>query len=177
MTLRLGFRFGTALAPLLLGLAVAGCRPDASGDAGRGNPAGNSSSSWQLTDLEGKPVQASDFAGKVVLLNFWATWCGPCRMEIPSLIDLQRTHADRGLVVLGVSMDDGGPSAVSRFVKQAGINYPVLMANEAMIKAFGGIEMIPTSFVIDRSGGIAAKHLGFADRAVLEASIQPLLAQ
>ena len=127
-------------------------------------------------DLDGKPVKASDFEGKVVLLNFWATWCGPCRMEIPSLIELQRRHADRGLVVLGVSMDEGGPGAVRPFVKQAGVNYPVAMANDAVLKTFGGIEAIPTSFVIDRSGRIAAKHLGYADQAVLEASLQPLLA-
>ena len=80
---------------------------------------------WQLQSLEGKPVQLADFKGKVVVLNFWATWCPPCRAEIPDLVSLQQQYAARGLVVVGISMDEGGPAGVASFVK-TGINYPVV---------------------------------------------------
>jgi peroxiredoxin len=96
-------------------------------------------------------------------------------MEIPSLNQLQDHYAEQGLVVLGVSIDEGSPTAVRQFAQKAGIRYPVLMANDATLKAFGGVEAIPTSFVIDRSGRIAAKHVGLADKAAFEESIKPLL--
>src|SRR5690348_15801968 len=83
---------------------------------------------WELKDLDGKPVKLSDYKGKVVILDFWATWCWPCRMEIPGLIDLQKKYGDRGLVVIGVSLDDG-PDVVRSFMKRQGVNYSVVMAN------------------------------------------------
>src|SRR5580765_7390474 len=116
---------------------------------------------WELKDLDGKPVKLSDFKGKVVILDFWATWCGPCRMEIPGFVELQQKYGGQGLVVIGVSLDDRGPEAVKSFIKQQRVNYSILLANSKVVEDYGGVEGIPTTFIIDRKGMIVGKHVGF----------------
>lgn len=130
---------------------------------------------WELKDIDGKTVKLSDFQGKVVILDFWATWCPPCRAEIPHFVELQKQYQDQGLVVIGVSLDQGGPEVVSAFAKQQKINYPVVMGNEAVAKQYGNIEAIPTTFIIDPKGNIAGKHEGFTDKSVFEDEIKKLL--
>ena len=130
---------------------------------------------WQLKDLDGKPVKLSDFKGKVVILNFWATWCPPCRKEIPTFVSLQKQYADKGLVIVGVSLDEKGPGVVKPFVAKMGINYPVVMGDPKTAADYGGIAVVPTTFVIDRNGKVAAEHQGDAERATFEAEIKPLL--
>ena len=133
------------------------------------------SPAWELKDVDGKPVKSSDFTGKVVILDFWATWCGPCRMEIPGFIELQKQYADKGLVVVGVSLDQDGASVVKAFMEKTGINYPIVLGDEAIVSAFGGVEGIPTTFIIDRNGRIVGKHVGYSAKAEFEAEIKPLL--
>jgi len=130
---------------------------------------------WQLAALGGERVKSSDFDGKVVILNFWATWCVPCREEIPGLVELQKQYGDKGVVVVGLSLDQGGPELVKRFVERFKINYPVVMADEKIVKEFGSVEAVPTTFIIDREGRIAGKHIGFAEKAVFEREIKSLL--
>ena len=130
---------------------------------------------WQLKDLDGNPVKLSDFKGKVVILNFWATWCPPCRREIPTFVSLQKQYADKGLVIIGVSLDEKGPDVVKPFVAKMGINYPVVMGDPKIAADYGGIAVVPTTFLIDRNGKVAAEHEGDADRATLEGEIKPLL--
>ncbi len=130
---------------------------------------------WQLKDPEGKSVKLSDFKGKVVVLNFWATWCPPCRREIPDFIALQKQYADKGLVIIGVSMDEGGAEVVKPFAKKMGINYPIVLGDQKTAAAYGGIQVVPTTFVIDKTGKIAAQHEGGADRTTFEAEIKKLL--
>lgn len=130
---------------------------------------------WQLQNIEGKPIKFSDFKGKVVLLNFWATWCPPCRAEIPDLVSLEQQYSPRGLVVLGVALDRGGASVVKPFVKKMGINYTVVIGNRETADAYGGIEAVPTTFIIDRNGKVVSEQEGAADRATFEAAIKPLL--
>ena len=130
---------------------------------------------WELKSLEGKAVKLSDFKGKVVVLNFWATWCPPCREEIPDLVSLQKQYAAQGLVVLGISMDAGGPARVASFAKKYEINYPVVMGDERVSAAYGGIEALPTTFIIDRKGSVVDGLQGATDRAGLEAKIKPVL--
>ena len=125
--------------------------------------------------MDGKTVKSSDFKGKVVLLDFWATWCGPCRAEIPSFIALQDKYRKDGLVVVGVSLDEEGPSVVKPFMKRNKINYPIVMADTRIADLFGGVEGIPTTFVIDRDGKIAAKHVGLTSKSAFEKEIKPLL--
>jgi thiol-disulfide isomerase/thioredoxin len=130
---------------------------------------------WELNDLDGKQVKLSDFKRKVVILNFWATWCAPCRVEIPGFLELQKKYGDKGLAVIGVSVDEQGPEVVKEFVKQFQMTYPVVVGNEKIIEAYGGIDGIPTTFVIDREGRIIGKHIGYEDKETLEKEIQSLL--
>ena len=130
---------------------------------------------WELKDLDDKAVKLSDFKGKVVLLNFWATWCPPCRQEIPDLVALQNQYKDKGLVVIGVSLDQNGPAGVKAFVSRMKINYPIVMGDKKISLSYGGINAIPSTFFIDREGNAAGHHEGGADQAMFEAAVKPLL--
>jgi len=130
---------------------------------------------WELQDVGGKTVRSADFKGKVVILDFWATWCAPCRAEIPDFIALQKQYENQGLVVIGASVDEGGADVVKPFAQKLGINYPVVLADEKTQEAFGGIEAVPTTFIIDREGRIVKEHMGFADKDKFENEIKPLL--
>ena len=130
---------------------------------------------WELKNTDGKLVKSSDFAGKVVILDFWATWCPPCKAEIPGFVDLQKKYGEKGLVVIGVSLDEQGPAVVKPFMRRFGMNYPVVMGDEKIVQDFGGVSAIPTTFIIDKSGNIAAKHVGYAPKEAFEKEITPLL--
>jgi cytochrome c biogenesis protein CcmG/thiol:disulfide interchange protein DsbE len=132
---------------------------------------------FTLPDANGSPVNLSDYKGKVILLNFWATWCGPCKIEIPWFIEFENLYKDRGFTVLGVSMDDDGWKAVRPFVAQRAMNYPVMVGNERVSELYGGIDSLPTTFLIDREGKIASTHLGLASKHDYEAEILKLIAQ
>jgi len=129
-----------------------------------------------LNDASGQPVRLSDFRGKVVLLNFWATWCAPCNIEIPWFVDFQRSKQPRGFSVLGVSMDDGGWAAVKPYIDAHNVNYTVTIGNEKVAALFGGSHpALPLTLIIDRSGRIAAIHAGLCSRAEYEADIDAVL--
>lgn len=130
---------------------------------------------FTLPDLEGNKVKLSDFKGKVILLNFWATWCGPCKAEIPGFVELQTRHKG-DLVVLGFSVDDTADKAKA-FATEYKINYPVLLGlgHEEVQDAFGPIWGIPASFLISRDGKVCKKHMGIAPKAVFEKEIKALL--
>jgi thiol-disulfide isomerase/thioredoxin len=128
-----------------------------------------------LTDIEGKKLELADYKGKVVVLDFWATWCEPCRVEIPGLVELQDKYARQGFTVLGISMDDG-PDPVVSFYKQFRLNYPVAVGTPRVGELYGGIMGLPTTFVIGRDGRIYAKHVGAVGFSVLEDEVQQLLA-
>lgn len=115
---------------------------------------------WKLKDVNGKTVSSADFKGKVVVIDFWATWCPPCRDEIPGYIELQKKYGKDGLVIIGVSLDQKGPEVVKPFMAKMGINYPIVMADEDTPAAFGGIEAIPTTLIIDRAGMIRDRKVG-----------------
>jgi thiol-disulfide isomerase/thioredoxin len=115
---------------------------------------------WKLTDLNGAVVTSEQFKGKVVVVDFWATWCGPCRMEIPGYTQLVEKYGKDGLVVVGVSLDDAGVDVVRAFAKKLHMNYPVVMGNDEIQAAFGGMEAIPTTFLIDRAGQVRDKKVG-----------------
>jgi cytochrome c biogenesis protein CcmG/thiol:disulfide interchange protein DsbE len=122
---------------------------------------------FTLVDIKGEKLSLSDYKGKVIILNFWATWCGPCKMEIPSFIELQDTYGE-DLVILGVSLDQSGPQVVVPFVEQNNINYPVVYGNGQVVQAYGGVRGIPTTFVIDRDFNIQKKYVGYREHSVFE---------
>jgi peroxiredoxin len=130
---------------------------------------------FALKDADGKTVRLSDYRGKVVLLNFWATWCGPCRIEIPWLIDFERQYKDRGFAVIGVSMDDEGWDAVKPFVGDLAINYRIILGNDEVAGKYGGVEALPTSFIIDRDGKVADVHQGLVSKSKFQNGIEKLL--
>jgi len=127
-----------------------------------------------VTDLNGQPISTADWHGKVVILNFWATWCPPCREEIPEMIDLTNRYKDR-LQVVGVSMDDGDPAEVRQFAKEIGINYPIVMWSREIVREYGGVPGLPTSFVINREGRVVQKHVGLYSIDVYESEVRALL--
>ena len=130
---------------------------------------------FELQSLDGKPVRLSDFRGKAVLLNFWATWCAPCKIEMPWFVDLQKQYAPQGLQVIGVAMDDSGEDAIAKFTKQMGINYPILIGKEAVGDAYGGVEFLPTTFIIDRQGKVVDRVFGLVSRSEFENGIKKAL--
>src|ERR1700728_2334849 len=113
-----------------------------------------------VRDIDGNVISTAEWKDKVVLLNFWATWCPPCREEVPELVDLQTRYKDR-LQVIGISMDDDvPPSAVKRFADKFEINFPVVMASPALVREYEGASALPTNFVINRDGRVVQKHVG-----------------
>jgi len=140
-----------------------------------GNVKGALAPDFELTSLDGKPVKLSSLRGQAVLLNFWATWCGPCKIEIPWLVDLQKKYGPQGLQILGISMDDGGKDAVEKFTKQMDINYPVAIGNEKVADAYGGVQALPTSFYVGRDGKVVARGFGLVSRSEMEDNIRAAL--
>jgi len=127
-----------------------------------------------VNDLNGEAISTAAWRGKVVLLNFWATWCGPCRLEIPELIELADRYKDQ-LQVVGISMDDGEPDEVRAFAKKIGVNYPIIMASREIVRAYGGVPALPTTFVVSPDGGVVQKHVGLAPSYVYEDEARALL--
>jgi peroxiredoxin len=129
---------------------------------------------FTLPTTDGQSLRLSSYRGKVVLLDFWATWCDPCREEIPHFVQLQKNYGDRGLQIIGISMDDS-PEPVRPFYQQLHMNYPVVLGTAKTGELFGGILGLPTAFLIDRNGRIDAKHIGATDAAVFEKEIKKLI--
>ena len=123
----------------------------------------------------GKTVKLSDYRGKAVLLNFWATWCPPCKVEIPWFVDLQKQYADDGLVVLGVAMDDASQQEIAKFAKDMNINYPILLGTDKVGDAYGGVEGLPTSFYIGRDGKVVDRVAGLRSYGDTKEKVQAAL--
>ena len=138
---------------------------------GYGTPAPD----FRLETLDGKSMQLSELRGKAVLLNFWATWCTPCRIEMPWLVELQNQYGPQGLQIVGVAMDDSSRADIAKFAKDMGVNYPVLLGKEAVGDAYGGVPALPESFFIGRDGKIVDKIMGLKSKVEIEDSIRKAL--
>jgi thiol-disulfide isomerase/thioredoxin len=128
-----------------------------------------------LESLDGKTVHLSDFRGKVVLLNFWATWCQPCKIEMPWFEQLQKQYAPDGLQVIGVAMDDASKEDVAKFAKNLGVEYPILLGKENVGDAYGGVQFLPATFYVGRDGRVADKVFGLKGRDEIEDLIKKTL--
>src|SRR4029077_9155151 len=163
-------RIHVAAASIALALLFAGCSKTSKVDSGR-----KQAPNFSLKDAAGNPVHLADYRGKVVLVNFWATWCGPCEVEIPWFVEFEQKYKDQGFAVLGVSMDDDGWKSVRPYVASHKINYRVMIGSEVVSQQFGEIESLPTSFVLDREGRIASNHIGLVDKVDYQNEIVKLL--
>ena len=163
--------------------------PDAAGDASIPQPQpmkGKPAPPFTLVDLSGRRVSLADYKGKAVLLNFWATWCGPCKVEIPWLIKLRDQYKSQGFEVLGIESDSydlSDPKELATYkagvVKAAtsfGIDYPILLGGDSISEPYGGLDGLPNSFYVDRNGVVTAQIVGLADRDEIEANIKKALA-
>lgn len=130
---------------------------------------------FTLSDINGAKLSLSDYKGKVVLLDFWASWCGPCRIEIPWFVEMQEKYRGQGFAVLGVAMQDT-PESVNNFYQQFRLNYPVAMGDSRVAALYGGIYGLPTSFVIGRDGRIYSQHSGTTGATIFQKEIEQLLA-
>ena len=167
-----------AVAAMLIGGQYLAHRGERSGTITAGGPKpGAAAPDFTLQSLDGKTVRLTDFRGKAVLLNFWATWCEPCKLEMPWFVELQKQYGPQGLEVLGVAMDDSGKEAVAKFAKDMGVNYPVLLGKESVGDEYGGLEYLPTSFYIDRDGKVVARVFGLRSRSDIEDWIKEALSR
>ena len=143
--------------------------------------AGNKASSFTLENMQGEQVSLSDYEGKVVLVDFWATWCPPCRMEIPHFNELYEEYKDQGFEVLGVSLDRGGKPTIDKFLESTAVAYPILLGNNEISAKFQEFvnpderDAIPFTFIIDKNGEIADVFVGYKEKAVFEKAIVKLL--
>ena len=130
---------------------------------------------FSLQSLDGKTMRLSDFRGKAVLLNFWATWCGPCKIEMPWFVDLQKQYGSEGLQIVGVAMDDASKEDISKFAKDMGVNYPILIGKESVGDQYGGVPALPETFLIARDGKIMDKIIGLRGKAEIEDAVKKAL--
>jgi peroxiredoxin len=141
------------------------------------NMKGQTAPDFALESLEGKTVHLSDFSGKGVLLNFWATWCQPCKIEMPWFAALQKQYGPQGLQIVGVAMDDASPKEIAEFAHDLGVNYPILVGKEAVGDAYGGVQFLPATFYIGRDGKVVDKVFGLKGRGEIEDNIKKALAE
>ncbi len=153
---------------LALGKYVDGHRAARPATSLVGDVRGMTAPDFDLVSLDGRRVKLSDFRGKAVVLNFWATWCAPCKIEMPWFVDLQKQYGSEGLTILGVAMDDSEPRKIAQFTNEMGVNYPVLLGTDKVSEEYGNVEYLPTTFYIDRQGKIVGKVAGLVGRAEIE---------
>lgn len=130
---------------------------------------------FTLTDSNGNTVRLSDYRGKVVILDFWATWCGPCRMEIPGYVKLYDKYKEKGLAIIGVSLDRDGWAPVKPFMDEYNISYPIVLGNTQIVSAYGGINSIPTTFLINKEGQVVNRKIGYKPTEFFEEKLTELL--
>ncbi len=154
--------------PLVLLLFTA-TQPAIAEDAGKAIPA----PAFDATDLEGNPIRLSQYKGKVVVLNFWGTWCKPCHKETPDLVAIQQQFESKGLIVIGAAMDQGNQDGIKAFAKKYFVNYPIISATSALNHDYGVI-VAPTTFIIDKTGKLVYRHVGAINRQGLAKLVSPL---
>jgi len=136
---------------------------------------GTEAPNFTLSNMKGDKVQLSSFKGKAVVLDFWATWCEPCKLEMPWMVDLQKKYGPQGLQIIGVAMDDADDQTINEFARKMGVNYPVLRGTEAIANLYGGLDGLPSTFFLDRSGKIVDEGVGLMSQSVIEDSIKHAL--
>ncbi len=150
---------------------------DVASDEGLPNLRGEKAPSFALKTQDGRKVTLSEYKGKAVLINFWATWCVPCKLEMPWFVELHKQYGPQGFEILGVDEDEEKDRGqIGRFARKIGVNYPILIGDDAVSKAYGGVEVLPTSFYVGRDGKVVEEAAGLISRDEIEANIKKALA-
>jgi len=168
------------IAVIVAGMLYAGihaARKNQASGSVSGRVRGQLAPDFELKSLDGKNVKLSDFRGKAVLLNFWATWCGPCKIEMPWFVELQKQYGPDGLQIVGVAMDDSSDQEIAKFTQEMGVNYPILLGKESVGQSYGGVDVLPTTFFVDRDGKLVAREFGLQSRSVFVDHIKESLGQ
>jgi thiol-disulfide isomerase/thioredoxin len=143
----------------------------------KGQLMGNVAPDFNLPGLDGKKFKLSDLRGKAVLLNFWATYCEPCKIEMPWFVELQKQYGPEGFQIVGVAMDDASVEDIAKFAKDMGVNYPILVGEESVGQSYGGVGVLPTTYFLDRDGKLIAREFGLQSRSVFVDHIKKALSQ
>jgi len=138
---------------------------------------GTTAPDFDLPDLDGKTMKLSSLRGKAVLLNFWATYCGPCKVEMPWFVELQKEYGPQGFQIIGVAMDDASTEDIAKFAKDMDVNYPILLGKESVGLSYGGVNVLPTTFFLDRHGKVIAREFGLQSRSVFVDHIKEALGE
>jgi len=169
--------FIAAIVAAMLFAGVRMARKNRANGPTNGQLMGNLAPDFELQGLDGKSMKLSDFRGKAVLLNFWATYCEPCKIEIPWFVELQKEYGPQGFQIVGVAMDDASTEDIAKFAKEMGVNYPILLGKESVGQSYGGVSVLPISFSLDRDGKLIAREFGLQSRSVFVDHIKKALSQ
>ena len=168
------------IAAIVAAMLFAGIRAARNSRANRpatGQLMGNLAPDFDLPTLEGKNLKLSDLRGKAVLLNFWATYCGPCKIEMPWFVELQKQYGPQGFQIVGVAMDDASTEEIAKFSQEMGVNYPILVGKDSVGDSYGGVSVLPTTFFLDRDGKLIAREFGLQSRSVFVDHIKKAMSQ
>jgi len=169
--------FVAAIVAAMLFAGVRMSRRNRAGAPGNGQLMGSLAPDFELPALDGKKMKLSDLRGKAVLLNFWATYCGPCKIEMPWFVELQKQYGPQGFQIVGVAMDDASTEEIAKFAKEMGVNYPILLGKESVGQSYGGVSVLPTTFFLDRDGKLIAREFGLVSRSVFVDHIKKAMSQ
>ena len=169
--------FIAAIVAAMLFAGIRMARKNRASGPGTGQLIGNIAPDFELPSLDGKKYKLSDLRGKAVLLNFWATYCGPCKIEMPWFVELQKQYGPDGFQIIGVAMDDASNEEIAKFAKEMGVNYPILLGTESVGQSYGGVSVLPTTFFLDRDGKIIAREFGLQSRSVFVDHIKSAMGQ
>ena len=169
--------FIAAIVAVMLFAGIRTARNNRANFPAKGQLIGNLAPDFELPALDGKNLKLSDLRGKAVLLNFWATYCGPCKIEMPWFVELQKEYGPQGFQIVGVAMDDASLEEIAKFAKEMGVNYPILLGKESVGQSYGGVSVLPTTFFLDRDGKLIAREFGLQSRSVFVDHIKKAMSQ
>jgi thiol-disulfide isomerase/thioredoxin len=169
--------FIAAIVAAMLFAGIRAARNNRANGSAKGQLIGNLAPDFELPALDGKNLKLSDLRGKAVLLNFWATYCGPCKIEMPWFVELQREYGPQGFQIVGVAMDDASLEDIAKFAKEMGVNYPILLGKESVGQSYGGVSVLPTTFFLARDGKLIAREFGLQSRSVFVDHIKRAMSQ
>jgi cytochrome c biogenesis protein CcmG/thiol:disulfide interchange protein DsbE len=167
--------FTVLIGALLLFSSVSCEARETRGHEADASSGGGDAPNFVLKTSDGKDIELKKLSGKVVVVNFWATWCGPCRAEIPGMLEVYDKYKKKGLEIVGISLDQSGWKVINPFVERMNITYPIVWDRGDVAMAYGGIQAIPTTFIIDRKGNVVKRHMGYLSKEAFEQVIQPYL--